>query len=347
MEYVRGETLDVIGERNKHFSPVRLGRLLGQLCEVLQAAHSQGIVHRDLKPSNLMLLDADTPYEKIKVLDFGLAKLIDAPTLRKMADTGVEMVIGTPAYMCPELVRGEEADHRGDIYSVGVILYELLTGRLPFEGMSTMDVLLAHAADAPPAMSDGKVWVPPPIEAVVKRCLAKDPEDRPASAWELAQQYEKALTAEAEQPAEENGEVVDAETIAAPPLPDPVDPSMVIYQMQAWLPQSVAAYKLRGFIHDAGGEVVESKPGKIRVRLGRHSPYVGGGRLAWLGLGGRSRIEMELHLHEGNSGRQNNLWVTVILRSLGRSLDREHRARCDQIYGDLRAYLIGTTTVAK
>src|SRR5438132_1274681 len=105
MEYIRGVTLDTLLQRNGRLSPERVGRLVGQLCEVLQAAHSEGIIHRDLKPANLMVVDPDTPYEKIKVMDFGLATLLDPTTLKKMTDTNAEFCVGTPGYMCPDKVR--------------------------------------------------------------------------------------------------------------------------------------------------------------------------------------------------------------------------------------------------
>src|SRR5437867_8064164 len=111
-------------------------------------------------------------------MDFGLAKLIEGePGTRKVTDTNVDFAVGTPSYICPEQVRGEEMDHRGDLYSVGVILYELLTGRLPFSGPTTMDILLAHATEGPPLFADigAANWVPTTIEAVVQACLAKDP----------------------------------------------------------------------------------------------------------------------------------------------------------------------------
>src|SRR3954452_9611646 len=121
MEYIRGVTLDTLLHRNGRIGPPRVGRLLGQLCEALQAAHTEGIVHRDLKPANLMVVDPDTPFEKIKVMDFGLATLLDPTTLKKMTNTNAEFAVGTPGYMSPEQVRGDDVDHRGDIYSVGVI----------------------------------------------------------------------------------------------------------------------------------------------------------------------------------------------------------------------------------
>src|SRR5918911_542095 len=153
MEYVRGITLDGLLQRNGRLTAARVGRLLGQLCEVLQAAHTAGIIHRDLKPANLMVVDPDTPYELLKVMDFGLAKLVAQGAVGEAAVTNAEFAVGTPGYMCPEQARGDEMDNRGDLYSVGVILFELLTGRLPFSGKSTMDVLLAHATEEPPSFA--------------------------------------------------------------------------------------------------------------------------------------------------------------------------------------------------
>ena len=195
MEYIRGITLDVLLRRNMRLNPNRVGRLLQQLCEVLQAAHSEGIIHRDLKPANLMVVDPETPYEMIKVMDFGLAKLLGPTANMNVTSAGSDLAVGTPGYMCPEQARGEEMDHRGDLYSVGVILFELLSGRLPFTGASTMDVLLAHATEEPPCFSQMGVGssVAPAVEAVVKSCLAKNPADRPANARMLFEQFLEAL----------------------------------------------------------------------------------------------------------------------------------------------------------
>ncbi len=139
----------------------------------------------------MMIVEPDTPREIVKVMDFGLAKLVDRSSLQSGSTSSAEFAVGTPGYMCPEQARGEEVDNRGDLYSVGVILFELLTGQLPFSGAATMDVLVAHATEAPPpfAMIGACDWVPPAIEAVVQSCLAKDPAQRPASARELAERY--------------------------------------------------------------------------------------------------------------------------------------------------------------
>src|SRR5204862_439380 len=117
----------------------------------------------------------------VKVMDFGLAKLFDSNTLKqakKVTDTGADFAVGTPGYISPEQVRGEEMDHRSDLYSVGVILYELLTGKLPFSREETMDVLLAHATEEPPSFEavGARGTVSAAVEHVVSRCLAKCPD---------------------------------------------------------------------------------------------------------------------------------------------------------------------------
>ncbi len=351
MEYIRGVTLEALLRSSGHLSPERAGRLLGQLCEALQAAHSEGIIHRDLKPANLMVVDADSPYEKIKVMDFGLAKLLAPEAWRKSNDSGAEFAIGTPGYMCPEQAKGDEMDHRGDLYSVGVILYELMAGRLPFSGLSTMETLLAHATELPPsfAAAGAANWVPPAIEAVVLSCLAKSPNDRPGSARELAERYEAALLYERE--VLEQPPAATTPTPAAPlEITEPayvVDPNAVIHRLEAWMPEKIAAYKLRGFVEDVGGEVIESVPGMIRVRVGgRGSIYARQMANGWLSMMRRAAaIEIELRLNRSLAARDSQLSIAVIMRSLNPTADLDWRERCTQIFCDLRAYLMGQNGV--
>jgi serine/threonine protein kinase len=351
MEYIRGITLDQLLQRNGRLSPGRTGRLLGQLCEVLQTAHSEGIIHRDLKPANLMVVDPDTPYEILKVMDFGLAKLLDKSTVRNVTNPGTEYAIGTPGYMCPEQARGEDMDHRGDLYSVGVILFETLTGRLPFSGGSTMDVLLAHATEEPPTFSAVGLAdsIPRAVEALVHRCMSKFPDQRPGNAREMAELYEEALAEEDPPPREPeaaNGHAPrPSGARSAPSALEAFDPNAMIHHLEAWMPERIASYKLRGFVHDTGGELLECVPGRIRVRLGgQGSVYqAASGSLAWLGLGRKSGlIDMELVLQRPDPGRDSQLRITVTLRPVhAKSADVEWRSRCGQIYCDLRAYLMG------
>ncbi len=393
MEYIRGVTLDQLLQSNGRLTPARVGRLLYQLCEVLQAAHALGIVHRDLKPSNLMIVDPDTPYELLKVMDFGLAKMLTPDQFAKITQTHTEFAVGTPGYMCPEQARGDEMDGRGDLYSVGVILYELLAGRLPFAGRSTMDLLLAHVTEDPPPLSiaSGDLDVPPAVEEVVRLCLAKNPDERPRSARELAELFEAGLTRETVYPPSAALERRDAGPVAAPvptsssPVqsgPTPVrppaeprlgqqdrtaavpitpatpisasqdtevqDPFAVVHHLEAWMPERIAEYKLRGFIHDVGGDMIESVPGRIHVRFGgRGSVYTAPRQgLSWLGITRRSNmIDMELRLEHGDSARGSQLRITVVFRSPGTDLNANMAWRnvCTQIFCDLRGYLMGQT----
>lgn len=370
MEYLKGVTLDVLLHRNGRLSPMRVGRLLGQLCEVLQAAHTEGIIHRDLKPANLMVVDPDTPYEIIKVMDFGLAKPIVHDASYPFALTNGDITVGTPGYMCPEQARGEEMDHRGDLYSVGAILFELLAGRLPFSGTSTMDVLLAHATEEPPRFSDvgaGNL-VSPAIEEVVMSALAKSPNDRPSGARELAERYEKALLEQecvrsstntpvslqsvspsGPSPVNLKGLAVatEKETVAAMPEPSvtPLDSITVVHHLEAWMPERVAAYKMRGFVQDVGGEIVESVPGRIRVRFGgKNCVYTAAkSSFSWFGLARKSyHIDVELRLIRPDPARD-NLQITIYMRpgTKGTINDEDWRGRCTHIFCDLRAYLMG------
>lgn len=353
MEYIRGVTLDQLLRRNGRLSVARVGRLLNQICEVLQAAHSEGIIHRDLKPANLMVVDPDTPYEKIKIMDFGLAKLA-SPTVSMMniTEENTEFAVGTPGYMCPEQAKGEEMDHRGDLYSIGIILYELLTGRLPFTGGSTMDIMIAHVQETPPSFAAiGLIdAVSPAIEKVVLDCLQKDPQDRPSSARELAERYEAALM----------GEQTEVEAVSTCPAAldhgdtqannpatiKTTDPLALVHHIEAWMPETVAQYKLRGFVQDVGGEVLESVPGRIRVRLGARGSFYGNrsGSFRWLGLGRKNGyFDMELQFKRADPERDSLLRITVVLKPCGKenATSIDWRERGNQIFCDLRAYVMG------
>src|SRR3954453_10566491 len=191
MEYVRGRSL------NKLLSPEVLmpldwvGRILEQLCDVLQEAHERKIVHRDLKPSNLMLLADRLPgKEQLKVLDFGIAKILGAETESLDVETGTGCFLGSAPWSSPEQVSGTEVDGRSDIYSVGIILYEMITGSRPFQGPLVRQVY-DHLHSPPPrfATINPRVSVPPAVEQLVLRCLAKNPDDRPQTARDLAAEF--------------------------------------------------------------------------------------------------------------------------------------------------------------
>ncbi|MSQ94566.1 MAG: serine/threonine protein kinase [Gemmataceae bacterium] len=358
MEYVRGISLDTLMHGNGgKLSPARVGRMLSHLCEALYAAHSEGIIHRDLKPANLMVVDPDTPYEKIKVMDFGLAKLIDNTNgmgnLHHQSNSGIDFAVGTPGYISPEQVRGEETDYRCDIYGVGVMLFELLTGRLPFIREETMDVLFAHATEAPPSFAEvgAAAGIPPEIEAVVMRCLAKTPNDRPGSARELGELFDRALRAvehrfnpDPSQPAPALEDVAEPQKTAVigPAALPAFDPNVVMHQLEAWMPDTIATYKLRGFVQDNQGEVLESVPGMIKMRIGGENAK-SKSVFSWLGIGRKAGIvDLKLRLERNNPHQQNLLHIVVLMSSPHRkSADQAWRERCSEVFCELRSYLAG------
>ena len=160
-----------------------------QISSALQAVHAVGIVHRDLKPENVFLVEGPDGSDVVKILDFGVAKFTRGQVTHK---TQAGMAMGSPWYMAPEQARGALVDHRADVYSFGVILYELLTGRVPFPGETYANVLAGHLTKTPPPLRRTDGWVPPDaVSGVVLRCLEKEPTARPHDmdlAWqELAE----------------------------------------------------------------------------------------------------------------------------------------------------------------
>jgi hypothetical protein len=176
MELLRGRTLSALLRAERRLPPARAVGIAIQLCDALQAAHAQSIVHRDLKPTNVIVLDHPPGHDFVKVLDFGLAKSL-AGDLSSITLSGE--VFGTPHYLPPEIARGQPLDERGDLYSLGVVLYELLTGYLPFSADSPSGWVMQHATAEPRLMHAD---IPAPIQRVVLTLLAKRPYDRYAHA---------------------------------------------------------------------------------------------------------------------------------------------------------------------
>ena len=194
MERVRGRPLSEVLTSDGPLAPARAIRIATQICDVLEATHRQGLVHRDLKPSNIMLEDLPSHREFVKILDFGVAKFPgDGEDEARLVASG--MVLGTPAYMAPEQALAEEVDHRADIYSLGVILYEMLCGRLPFESERPEVVVACHANVPAPPLRERRPEVPVAVADVVDRCLEKQRELRPSTAIEMRRDLERALSA--------------------------------------------------------------------------------------------------------------------------------------------------------
>ncbi|MFB6634868.1 serine/threonine-protein kinase [Streptomyces sp. NPDC056362] len=180
MELVRGEGLDVMLRRGALAPPVA-ARWGAQICDALSDAHSAGIMHRDIKPSNILI----APSGIVKVLDFGVARAADPyATADRLTQTG--FIVGTPPYMAPEQARGFPEPH-SDLYALGCLLFELITGRLPFQAPDTVGFLSAHLTQEPPAPSSVSAGIPPAWDDLVLTLLHKDPAQRYPNAGALAQ----------------------------------------------------------------------------------------------------------------------------------------------------------------
>jgi tRNA A-37 threonylcarbamoyl transferase component Bud32 len=182
MELVRGRTLRRLLKEHGLLVPWLAVGIAAQVADALTPAHAIGLVHRDIKPANILLVDGERPVPQAKITDFGIAKA-GAGLGGDLTDTGV--VLGTPKYLSPEQVRGEEPDHRADLYALGVVLYEMLAGQPPFVGGNDMEIAMAHLQQPVPALS-ALVWgLPDGLEALVCGLLSKNPADRPVSAAQV------------------------------------------------------------------------------------------------------------------------------------------------------------------
>ncbi|MDD5448253.1 MAG: Stk1 family PASTA domain-containing Ser/Thr kinase [Actinomycetota bacterium] len=184
MEYIQGKTLKDIIIENGPLLPERAIEIAIAICSALEAAHKQGIVHRDIKPQNVTV----TRSNQIKVTDFGIARAVGDSA---MTQTGT--IMGTAQYISPEQAQGQSADPRSDLYSLGIVLYEMLTGRVPFDGETPVAIAYKHVREDPLPPSMLNPDIPPELEAVVMKALAKNPDNRYQSAPEMQADLERCL----------------------------------------------------------------------------------------------------------------------------------------------------------
>jgi serine/threonine protein kinase len=211
MEFVRGTPLDEILQDQGALPPEQAVQLVLQALEGLQHAHGHGIIHRDMKPANLVL-GAD---KRLRILDFGLARAADTTGLTRSG-----AIMGTPDFMAPEQGLGKKVEHTGDIYAVGVILFQFLTGQLPFSGDSALEVMMAHVQNPPPDLTQLCPELPDKLCAVISRCLEKAPEDRYQNYPHLIKDLQACLPGLRGLPAKtlskDFSDLVNAETIVDP-----------------------------------------------------------------------------------------------------------------------------------
>ncbi len=195
MPMVEGSTLRVHLSRSGRLDPAEAARIIQDLADALAYAHGQGVIHRDIKPDNIIVSGRHA-----MIMDFGVAKAVtDAAQAGTMTTAG--MAVGTPAYMAPEQAAGEQVDHRADIYSLGIVAYEMLVGRPPFADPSPQGVLAAHVNETPVPVQQVRPEIPEPLNTVVMRCLEKDPEKRWQRADEFLTSIEMFVTPESMSPA--------------------------------------------------------------------------------------------------------------------------------------------------
>jgi serine/threonine protein kinase len=227
MELLRGSPLDVYLAREAAPAMTAIVRLAREIATGLAAAHAKGLVHRDIKPANIWL---EAPRGRVKILDFGLARPTkpDTEDVERLTHDG--MVMGTPSYMSPEQARGEEVDFRTDLFSLGIVLYRLCTGQLPFTGPTTTAVLTQLAVFHPPPAADVNPNVPQALSDLIDRLLSKEPADRPKTTRELVDVLRQidltparamlvtAPTKPAIRPKPDGEEITEVEDDAPPPL---------------------------------------------------------------------------------------------------------------------------------
>src|SRR5205823_10684751 len=189
MEYINGPTLKQLIGQSHQLPASQTIEIAAQVCDVLQVAHARGFIHRDIKPQNIMLtwggassnsMNGERPL--VKLTDFGIVRVAEEGGL---ANSGI--VLGTADYLSPEQARGETLTASSDLYSLGVVMFEMLTGRPPFVGPTAVSIAMQHASANPPSLRQYNATIPPGVEKIVMRALEKEPEDRFRSAQEMQQ----------------------------------------------------------------------------------------------------------------------------------------------------------------
>ncbi len=244
MEYVEGISLQDLMTNEGRFTPEKALEYIRVIASAVGAAHANGIVHRDLKPLNIMIQKSGSVREQIRILDFGLAKIKSADLLGSFVGAKTTGIIGSPYYMAPEQWSDEETDKKCDIYSLGIILYQMLTGDVPFKGSSIPAIMKKHLMTAPPPLAISGTGISPQLERVVYHALEKDPANRTASADDLVAELEQAVADSSSAKPKTRGRPRAKAKATVAPVPPQNEP--VLDQP-----------------HSLGANVVEDKPSQV------------------------------------------------------------------------------------
>ena len=253
MEYVPGEDLKSFMKRSKQLSILTAVSLAKQVCEGLAEAHRLGVVHRDMKPQNIMIDREGNAH----IMDFGIARMMSAPEL-----TEEGAIIGTPDYMSPEQVDGKEADQRADLYSLGVIVYEMVTGRVPFKGDNALSVALKHKTEAPTNPRELNAQVPESLSRLILKCMEKDKEQRYQKAEDVLSglvNIEKEIKGETETTRERKPDI---------PLSDELEfqNSIAVLSFKDMSPQKDQDYFCEGLAEELINALTQVKDLKVAAR---------------------------------------------------------------------------------
>jgi eukaryotic-like serine/threonine-protein kinase len=193
MDFLAGTPLSDEIKKDGQIGVERTIKIMAQACDALEHAHRQGVIHRDLKPSNIVLINFDDDKDFVKVVDFGVAKLLTGTESQKLTQVGE--VCGSPVYMSPEQCKGLDLDNRSDIYSMAIVVYEALTGRLPILGKTMVETMFEHVSSPPKSIAEARpdLYIPERLEAVIMKALSKDPKDRHQSMDALRADLEIAI----------------------------------------------------------------------------------------------------------------------------------------------------------
>ncbi|HKS26499.1 MAG TPA: SUMF1/EgtB/PvdO family nonheme iron enzyme [Pyrinomonadaceae bacterium] len=281
MEFVQGKSLHDILAAEGALPPTRALEIMAAIGAGVAAAHRQNIVHRDLKPLNIMLQDGLPVAEAVKILDFGLAKIKSGELLGSFVQAKTSGLMGSPFYMAPEQWSDEEPDVRADIYSLGVILYQMLGGDVPFKGTGIPSIMKKHLTAAPAPLASLGVSVPPTIEAVVRHALEKDADNRPQTVEAFIGELRDAVaqTSASLNRTQMAGPGYQSETIITPAPPPSISmrpqPATTTMRIRTTPARSrVSINSIEVGLSDGNGQMVitDIQPGKHLVRV-RHDGY--------------------------------------------------------------------------